>query len=470
MMTLIQQALAVGWSANQILNYLSRKVKGISGSINNSRKSGYSDDDILKFLQGKIKSPKVSEPETAYGKYLKESGVLTKQERDQRKAKGIKTALQAGGTALSAYTAYQSGKQFAPQLQQILGIGQGPIQPTAGPQPTPGVEVGMQRQQAPALAPIAPEQQAPVQQSQEAAPQLGLEASFDAINRSKFGNILANLKQDISGEDAKSLIKNYGGGSLIQDLEKSLGKPFESIFEEYKQVRDAQKTQEAPQEMPSKMPGEGLPTEVEEDTAETEKTPEIQTEGKKPLGKGSTVITKDGRLGTVEDIPGKTAKIVSDGKKSVVETDQLIESPLPEKDLADLWDDLIGGIEKKTGEKISRHVNLAGWDPNSNALLYKPWKGKTYIFKDIPNDLLDILRSEMKRKTSGESLIGAWEEGTESPLGAAMQFVIQTLTKQRGRHTAHAFAFDTIYEALGPAIEEKEKRFNEEKKRQKRKK
>ena len=84
MNTLINQAFSVGWTAKQILDFVSNKMKHLSPSVDKARSSGYTDDDILKFIAGKVKTGKVEEPDTPYGRYLKQSGYLTKEERQSR--------------------------------------------------------------------------------------------------------------------------------------------------------------------------------------------------------------------------------------------------------------------------------------------------------------------------------------------------------------------------------------------------
>lgn len=201
---------------------------------------------------------------------------------------------------------------------------------------------------------------------------------------------------------------------------------------------------------------------------EEQLTEEVIEQPEKPkfMGKGSTVLTKDGELATIEDFPGNTAKISVDGKKKVVKSDDLIELPLPEKDLADLYEDVISGIEKKTGQEVSRNVYLAGYDPNHNELFYKPHDGALYVYDNIPSWAVEELTNLLtKRKTTGSNYIGAWTAGTESPIGAAMSALIRKLQGERGgKGSEYSRKYDIIYDALEPA-----KQAAREKKKQKEK-
>ena len=58
MIQLIQQALLMGHTVSQVLNFIGTKIPNMTPAISNAKKRGYSDDDILKFLQGKIKVDK----------------------------------------------------------------------------------------------------------------------------------------------------------------------------------------------------------------------------------------------------------------------------------------------------------------------------------------------------------------------------------------------------------------------------
>ena len=474
-MTLIQQALAVGWSAQQILNYISRKVKGIYGGIQNSRKSGYTDEDILKFLQGKIKSPKVSEPETAYGKYLKQSGLLTKDERDQRRAKGIKSALQAGGTALSAYAAYQAGNQFAPQLQQILGIGQGGVQPTAGTQPGPVQPPVAGTQPIAASKPIPQQpseteppslsvaEQQPLEQEQT-IPEDNLQKSYEIIVNSPVGSIFENTRQELDPQTARKLVQQYYGSSQVKTLESQSGKPFEQLFDEYKQYKASQSQDQGPIESQVQEPlNQAEPTQSEPEKEVTEQV-EVEEEVEKPIERGSTVLTKDGNIATVEELPGKSAKISVDGKKRVVNSNDLINLPVTEEELVNTFDN----FKDQLGGTFSNNASLVGYDEDEDEIIYNPHDGPTYVLRNVPQELKQKLfdvasgKGFATRKTTGENFIGGWTKGTESPIGAVMNEITQYMNKKFGKDKSYIKKYTTIYAALGELYKAQK---NEKKKR-----
>lgn len=199
---------------------------------------------------------------------------------------------------------------------------------------------------------------------------------------------------------------------------------------------------------------------------------EERNEGSKqtPIAKKDMVASPHG-VGEVREIRNGQAIVEVDGKLHKVKEEELIQSPLPEKDLADLFDDLVSGIEKKTGKQVSRNVEWAGYDPKTNELIYKPHSGdKGYTFDDISKEDKDLLTSFLtQRKSTGKNFIGAWEAGTESPIGAAMYQLIRKLQQERGgKGNEYRNRFETIYDALEPAkLASKEKHAERKKKAKK---
>ena len=72
------------------------------------------------------------------------------------------------------------------------------------------------------------------------------------------------------------------------------------------------------------------------------------------------------------------------------------------------------------------------------------------------------------RQTTGSNHIGAWKEGTTSPMGAQMSQLIRKLQSERGgKGQEYARKYEMIYRALGPAEdalkEKKRKKMKNEK-------
>jgi len=115
-------------------------------------------------------------------------------------------------------------------------------------------------------------------------------------------------------------------------------------------------------------------------------------------------------------------------------------------------------------------VEWAGYDPNTNELAYKPHgSDKMWSYDDIPPEDVEVLTSLLtQRKSTGENFIGAWQAGTESPIGAAMYQLIKKLQAARGgKGNEYKNKYETIYDALEPAKKAAKERHAERKKKAK---
>jgi hypothetical protein len=487
MIPLINQAIAYGYTASQILGFISSKIPNMGTSVKNARKTGYDDEDILKFLQGKIKTSRKTsdEPRSAISKSMYNADLKTREERNEEKAKWLKSAVGVAGTALGAYQMYSGYKGLMGGLQRMQqprlpGPGanqpppfqgttlQGPSNPRyypnapqpnvprgtpPGPQPTPSPQVQTPGQaigaqvHAPGTTPnVPPAPQAPKVDSKAIFQQMGLEDKIQ--NLQKVGNgpeqIAAALQISMRPEQKKW-------------LESQTQQPLTEIVNDYltQQPQQAQQMID-PLKEPGQFPNRGSAPQGQ--PAIQQEVPKIES---KPL-----IATKSGDIGEIrgEDSTGKLIDV--DGKVRKFKDDEIIESPLPEKDLADLYDDLIGGIQGKTGQEVSRNVYWAGYDPKTNELLYIPHGGRAYNYDDIsPEDVEELTNLLSRRKTSGENYIGAWTEGTNSPIGAAMHKLIMKLQKARGgKGNEYKNRFETIYDALEPAKQAAKKKHAKRKK------
>ena len=263
---------------------------------------------------------------------------------------------------------------------------------------------------------------------------------------------------------------------IVKKAEKESGKDFENVVSEY--LVNRPKEDEIIPEIQPETKKEALPG---ESTVDVQKRLKINygdaanlvakrdSENEPKIEKHSTVATPNG-VGEVLEIRNGQAIVEVDGKKHKVTEDELISSPIPEKDLADLYDDLISGIEKTTGQEVSKNVNWAGYDPKVNELAYMPHgSNKLYVYEDISPEDAEILTNLLtKRKTTGENFVGPWVEGTTSPIGAAMHKLIMKLQAERGgKGNEYKNRFESIYDALEPAVLAKKRKHAERKKKAK---
>lgn len=409
----ILKALSSGYTVNKVLDYLMKYEPEIAEKIKLAINAGYTGDRVLQFLMKSGKSltsflPDASKEEI--GIYRKARSTLSPETKGFLKTVGaLGGAVGAGLTARSIATAGASQAMPVPSLPATSPI-QAPIGQQIEQQVKTPTSIQKVAQAAPAL-----QQADPIQIIE----QMGLQGNIESLRQA------GNQPDAISG-----ILETVLKPEQRKWLKSQTEQPFSEIIKQY-----------------------------------ITKTPEPE---KSTFGR---VITPDGDIAEIEDVPGKTAKINVGGKSKIVDTDKLIDLPIPEKDLGDLYEDVISGIEKK-GTKVSRNVYWAGYDPNTNELAFVPHDGALYIYKDISEDdkqaLTDMLT---KRKTTGANYIGAWEEGSESPIGAAMSALIQRLQKERGgKGMEYAGKFAKIYDALEPAKQALKKKYEEEKRKRKTKK
>lgn len=256
--------------------------------------------------------------------------------------------------------------------------------------------------------------------------------------------------------------------ALKERIQKVMGKKGGVIEEETERFKGAYPDTEITQEEATQMLEQPTESESKQEQIQEQQTLEEQieqpeeTKEEKPksLGKGSKVITKDGDIAEIEDLPGKTAKINVDGKKKIVNSNDIIDLPISEKRLAQLYDEMNDEIKQQTGQEVSRHVNIVGYDASRNALSYKPHNGPTYIWDALPTYAQKLLfGSKGLRKTTGKNFIGLWVEGTDSPIGAMMSKLLQELKKN---DVIHDFKFEDIYDSMSPVYADKKLKEKEE--------
>lgn len=453
MIPLIQQALVAGYTAAQILTFIGNKISGMSTGIKTAKTRGYSDEDILKFLQGKIKTKNPKEIEkgaTDLENYYSKIGLKTKEEKQQDKARYIKGALGLAGTALGAYKLYQN---YSGQFGNMLsGLGQGqqptvpqppqlpggtqaalpapmagaPAQPTppvgvTPPQPQPSPAIGQQVQaqaQAPvqaAMQPVTPQQTvtpaAPTVKASELLQTTGKLQSID--------NLLA------AGNDPGTIAKALGGlapKKILQDIETQAGKPLEQVVADYAAETQPQKQQIAPIEEMEKAP-------IEETTLEPQKI-----KASKEITKGEGVVTESGEIGTVKGISGNNFLVEDDsGKISQVPMDKLRAQPEAIKKAKIVFDPSeIPEDERSAALAISLPM------PDRSAIINMFHDGSFYIYKRKDGKAIDedvvrrIIDGTDHPISTGDTFMGLWNPGKGDSRGSASYKELTSMAQKMG--------------------------------------
>lgn len=524
----IANALTQGFSHENILQYLLRHFPHARRQIEQALAKGFSAEKIVQFLQGGRQE--VNRPITEH----EQTRASHKQKQKDLENNIGKGALALGAAGLGAYALNRAIPQ-ALQGELLPALPEGPLQ--IGMQQAPQ-QIAQQQQQLPFIQgqaqpinpPVAPVQaEAPIMQ-QTAAKIAPLPEAFQK-------QASALLEAGNNPEQIENILKALQP-KIVKEYEKATNTPIRSAIEEFAKSLPAQtENKESALQQTIQQPAvNATPKQVEEkqdisaiggmakgmmenfydgvfkslqqgkdkfagikeplidkakpyfqkgliksaeDLKEFANNPDKFKEKEQPkIEEKKTVALPNGDIGEITNIRQGIATINANGKEYRRKVEELIEPPIPEKDLAELHDELMKGIEKKTGQEISRMVNWAGYDPKTNELAFVPHMGALYVYDNIsPDDASELTNLLTQRKSSGENFIGAWHQGTQSPIGAAMSKLIQKLQKERGgKGQEYKVKYEKIYDAIEPAkiaskqkFEEKQAAKREEKKSEKEK-
>lgn len=448
MTALIARALASGYTQKQIIDYFLRKFPQHKDAIQTALSMGFTPKQVLKYLDEGREG--LNQEETG----LTEHEQITKSERET-KSNLNKGALALGSLALGAAAAPALSNAM-PAIGSSLGLTPQPIATTPSPMPPIGPAMGQTvPQPAAPQSTVLPQTQPQSTVQPQIKPQLekatsildtlGLREKAEQLRHQGHSADLISpiLAQSLKGEKralANQMIREGQFSSMRELIENFLNEP--SSFGKITLPESEQRK------------FKGILAEPEIGPMERMITKEKELGNLKVLENGQMVIQPDGEIGIVKGEDNQGLLIESNGKAKKFAKDELIESPLPEKDLADLYDDLIQGVERTTGEDVSRMVNFSGFDPNTRSIAFLPHAGGLYIYDDLtPEEIQEATNIMAKRKTTGENFIGAWKEGTKSPAGAAMSAFIRKLQASRGgKGNEYARKYETVYSALEPAI------------------
>lgn len=461
-------ALNSGYSPEQILGFISKAIPQMTPMINKAKKSGYPAEKIIGFLS------KSFETEDRTGLSESERHAVNRRADSERTKSLLKTGAYAtafplvAGAAQSALTralphsltslfqnqpadvALNQGSQ-SPSKPGVVNQNESVMEPTQGPSQAQPISENFSHK-----PPSVNLEKTPSSITQTIADNQLIKRdplkSIELIkNIGEEGRIKNLLEGGLAPRDVAGVVRKLTSKDRLQALE-SLEGGLEGAIEDF-----AEQSQNTAKEISKDIKNDVSFSKVAEsgiDDGSGADFPEVKLE------KNQIVGSKHG-LGEIKEIRNGKVLIEVDGKKHAVDEEDLIASPIPEKDLDELYDDLIRGIEKKTGEDISRMVSFAGYDPNTNTLAFLPHDGGLYLYQDISPEEKDLLTDVLTtRKTSGSNFIGAWKAGSKSPIGAAMSKLIRDLQlKAGGKGKEYFMKFNTVYSALEPAIKEsKEKK------------
>jgi KTSC domain-containing protein len=440
----ILQALRAGKSAEKILKFFSSGDANLASRINAAIAAGYSAEKILNYVMqgGKKLSNVLPEPNKNDVNLYKSMQSVSP---EFKKAAGLAIGAAslglgyAGLRGLGGIGSQAVMGELMPAEEQMLQIGQ--------QQPRLQIEQQIQAGQPKPQQPPQPQPPSvlPSEEVQNLAkPDVQKVSIFDQLLKGVDITTLHPGRQRELGFYKTIAEKMQADGKTLQDPQfKALAKKIKNVVKKPKTL---------------------LETEIERFQEGYSTKPEETMQ----IAKGSQVITPTGDIAEVEEAPGKTVKINVDGKKSIVQKDDLIQIPENSEEIEDLYKKLIDKIPE--GYK-SRMADYIGYDEKNNALQVIFHDGNSYIYDDVPEEIVkEIVNSEFIAKTSFGNYIGKWYKG-EPSIGAGLARLLADLQDSRGgKGKEYSGKFKELYSLHRYPKQKLKEKTEREKKEEKRRK
>lgn len=403
----VAKAVASGYTAMQIIGFLSNSVPNLSHGIKKARKSGYSPENIIDFLS------KANIPEGKNSDYLSQGQRHANvEEKEGQFVKNIAKTAASIGTGYLASRAIPG--LFGAASQAIRG--NGPTAHNIGPSPMGGGPTGpiavgganiptnvpgqvIQPQGSIQPLPSQPQQPLVPSNSIQILKQMGLDKTVDALT--KAGN-----PPDIISKSIESTINAQQKKWLTDKQKTGEAKPIKEMVDDYlSQGEQIQQTD---------IPKQPEVISAKEFSIEPEPIQEEMKNAKK-LEKGDVVISRDGSVKELESIRNKEALVKDDkGKITKVKTDEISQ---PDEDVIET----VNRILKKPEIDKSSLISYWAYDTPSNELFVMYHNGESYKYIDVPKDLVNELsEGAVSPKTEGGNVFGVWSPEDEMSRGATL--------------------------------------------------
>lgn len=385
-MTPIIRALALGYAAPQILEFVSRAFPSLTGKIKKAQSSGYSVDQILKILNQGMGGDS----------NLPSTEAQIQNRRDVRRENIANELLSLGGASLGGLAASKAFPGFVNSLKGSLGPSSSVGAEAVGGALQSGSQIDQPQ--------ISPQQPPPLpEQLQQQAPQQQISPS----------QVLPqNVAQQPPSFDSATILTELGLDEKINNL-LAQGKAPEQVSREVVGGLNPKQRKLFTEKVAK---GEIPPTleSVIRDYASKVQPLDIQAkQAAKPV-KGNLVETPDGMIGTIEHIQDKQALVKDENGK----THKVLAKDL--QDLTDKYKDVhidvsnvpesersapLYGVTPRHDQK-SIQVEFFPKDENVSKIVYE------YFRKDgerIPEELQAKLREGMAIPvSSGIEWSGFW--------------------------------------------------------------
>lgn len=468
-MTALLTALGSGMSAKKIIEFLVKKSPDLAPKIQQALASGFTADQILKFFSKNENFEKYKE--SMGKKYSTDfsSNPLVQAEnvRSQGLANDPASTFQRNvgpvlGTAALTGGAYALSRAIPPILQTMT-----PQTPQA-PQSTESLNPPISNQVSQSIT----------QNTQAVQPKGNITDIFKGMNIND--SIDQYAKAGNGPEEIEAYLKKFSP-KTIKEIEQASGMSAKEAISAYLADNSAQSS--AIKDNSGAIPAQSneqdkLPPSVPEEKIDDVSTPEME---EKPIAKEDLVSSSKG-VGTVLEVRGNEAIIDIDGKKHKVSLDEIQSEPDEVKkskfdfDLNSISEDLRSApLNEVYIPYDKRHVSVkynAGLKPVRYLYFRKDGQpiGNEYINKIVQGVQLPV--------SSGSSFWGAWDADKADSRGSANHAELVSNSQEEGQKDDPSKEYwfikeEALYEH--PYLEKKgkeelrqmEKEFNEKRKKRK---
>lgn len=420
MTPLIMQAMAYGYQAEEVLDFLSKKIPKASKAIKRSLSMGFAPAEVLDFLgkSGKFKVPKKAEKEAAefnssYTQYLKNSGVLGNSVNTERVKNSIVDAAKYVPPILAAAGGIYAASRGMPAIARGAAsmMGEEAAAETMGLPHFPKQISSSQRPGLPApevpVAEAAPTPQAPVAPAAPMNPTPNVPNAGQILDSLGVSKVVRNLAD--AGNEPAQIASAINFLTTPKQRKELKGLDLPALVEQFLTEGQEQETPTPVNEEQGMQPSPAVELEEQRiDQGETPKNTPFVPE------KGKTVSTANGLIGEIKSFNGKEVLVQDNGKIHKVPLSEIEDTP--EDVLAAVQDLLkIPEVDK------SSVVSLFTYDPEDNTMYIQYHNGETYKYLDMDKDKVETLAKKLGIPvTSGKNMFGAWSPEDKKSLGAAL--------------------------------------------------
>ena len=437
----LQAAVAAGYGAREILNFLARNNAQFSHSINQAIAGGYTADQIVRFIENHQNTEKPRRYDPNVGR----NPLIEAAESVKTPIPGpINTLGKMAVGAAGAYVLNRAIPAIANSALTRLGFGNGSPHPPQNPPQNPSSINSTISGPQDSTDQIAPTQN----DSKRILDQMDVTSIVDAISHENPEIVSAVLEQKmLKPEQLKWLRKNR------IDLRRVVS---DYLTNKPPSTQPPTQTPEnaAPQSSTPSPPPQPLSTQITRPKTTAPEWP--TTDSPKKLSRPLAILPS-GQMGTVVGEKNGISQIDVDGVIKHRKSDDLILSPETEKEIGDLYEQLLSKIPESERSSV---IDWAGYDEKTGNFAYRPHDGHTYEYTNIPPDWIEKLKSSgFSAKTTGQNSYGAWESGGASRNAGVVQLIAElkkraTLESVDGQKPSsphgkeYTGKFDTVYDFL----------------------